>query len=101
MSVCYVAVVVLVGVCLTASGRGQSSPQSAADLMNEVVANELTDRVQQRKWEYLVAKREGIQIITEEQVDSGDGPLYGCLRLMARPLTTTSASGTTPAWIGY
>ena len=59
--------------------KGLRSP--AAALMNEVVANELTDRVQQRKWEYLIEKREGKQILTEEQVDTKDGPLYRVLAI--------------------
>jgi hypothetical protein len=81
-----VAMVLVVGVCFATSGRGQSSLQSAAALMNEVVANELSDRVQQRKWEYLVDKREGKQIITEEQVDTKGGPLYRVLAIDGVPL---------------
>jgi len=81
-----VAIVLVVGMCFTASGRGQGSPQSAAALMNEVVANELTDRVLQRKWEYLIDKRQGKQIITEEQVDTRDGPLYRVFAIDGTPL---------------
>jgi hypothetical protein len=42
--------------------------------------------VQQRNWEYLVDKREGKQIITEEQVDTKDGPLYRVLAIDGVPL---------------
>jgi hypothetical protein len=54
--------------------------------MNDVVANELTDRAQRRKWEYLIDKREGKQIIREEQVDTKDGPLYRVLTINGTPL---------------
>jgi len=86
MSLRQVAIVLVVGLCFAASGRGQDSPQSAAALMNEVVTNELADRVLQRKWEYVVDKRQGKQIITEEQVDTRDGPLYRVLAIDGAPL---------------
>jgi len=79
-------IALLVGVCLGAVARGQSPPPSAAALMNEVVANELTDRVQQHKWEYLIDRRVGKQILTEEQVDTKDGPLYRVLAIDGAPL---------------
>lgn len=86
MSSCRLAIVLAVGVCFVAPGRGQSPPISAAALMNDVVANELTDRVQQRKWEYLIDKRAGKQIITEQQVDTKDGPIYRVLAIDGTPL---------------
>ena len=79
-------IALVVGVCLGATARGQPPPPSAAALMNEVVANELTDRVQQRKWEYLIDRRAGKQILTEEQVDTKDGPLYRVLAIDGAPL---------------
>ena len=85
-SLCQLAMALVVGVFFASSARGQGSPQSAAALMNEVVANELTDRAQQRKWEYLIDKREGKQIIREEQVDTKDGPLYRVLTINGAPL---------------
>jgi hypothetical protein len=54
--------------------------------MNQVVANELTDRVQQRKWMYLIDKREGTQTFTEEQVDTKEGPFYRLLAIDGTPL---------------
>lgn len=73
-------------VCIAAPARGQSSPLPAAELINEVVANELTDRVQQRKWMYLIDKREGKQTLTEEQVETKDGPIYQVLAIDGTPL---------------
>jgi len=54
--------------------------------MNEVVANELTDRVLQRKWMYVIDKREGTQPLTEEQVETKDGPFYRVLAIDGTPL---------------
>jgi hypothetical protein len=68
-------------VCITAAARDQSVRPSAAELINDVVANELTDRVQQRKWMYLIDKRQGKQTLTEEQVDTKDGPFYRLLAI--------------------
>jgi len=79
-------ITLVVGLCLVSSTRGQSSQPSAAALMNEVVANELTDRVQQRKWSYLIDRRDGKQILTEHQVDTKDGPLYRVLAIDGTPL---------------
>jgi len=73
-------------VCIAAGARDQSFPSPAAGLINEGVANELTDRGQQRKWMYLIDKREGKQTLTEEQVDTKDGPLYRVLAIDGTPL---------------
>lgn len=54
--------------------------------MNEVVANELTDRAQQLKWTYLIDKREGKQTFTEQQVDTKDGPFYRLIAIDGIPL---------------
>lgn len=56
--------------------------------MHEVVANELTDRVPQRKWMYVIDKREGKQTLTEEQVETKDGPLYRVLAINGARLDT-------------
>jgi hypothetical protein len=64
----------------------QSSLPPAAELVNEVVANELADREERRTWMYMVAKREGKQTLTEEQVDTKDGPLYRLLAIDGTPL---------------
>src|SRR5713226_8511612 len=72
--------------CMGVSARDQSVSLPAAELMNQVVANELADRVQQRKWMYLIDKREGKQTLTEEQVDTKDGPFYRLLAIDGTPL---------------
>jgi hypothetical protein len=73
-------------VCIAAPARDQRPPLPAAELINEVVTNELTDRVQQRKWMYLIDKREGTQTLTEEQVDTKEGPFYRLLAIDGTPL---------------
>lgn len=80
------AIAVLLAVCIAAPARDQSPPLPAAELINEVVANELTDRVLQRKWMYLIDKREGTQTLTEEQVETKDGPVYRVLAIDGTPL---------------
>ncbi len=73
-------------VCMGVSARDQSVSLPAAELMNQVVANELTDRAQQRKWMYLIDKREGKQTLTEQQVDTKDGPFYRLIAIDGTPL---------------
>jgi hypothetical protein len=51
-----------------------------------VVANELTDRVQQRKWMSVIDKREGKQTLTEEHVETREGPFYRLLAIDGTPL---------------
>jgi hypothetical protein len=61
-------------VCIADAARDQSFPSPASALIDEVAANELTDRAQQRKRTYLIDKREGKQTLTEEQVETKGGP---------------------------
>ncbi len=81
-----ITIALVLVVCIAAPARDQSSLPPAAQLINEVVANELADRVQQRKWMYVIDKREGKQVLTEEQVDSKDGPLYRVFAIDGTPL---------------
>ena len=76
MNLLRLTIAFVLAVCITATGRDQLSTLPAVKLIDEVVANELTDRVQQRKWMYLIDKRQGKQTLTEEQVDTKDGPFY-------------------------
>ena len=48
--------------------------------------DELTDRAQQRKWIYVIDKRDGKQNLTEEQVDTKDGRFYRLLAIDGTPL---------------
>ncbi|MGA9965502.1 MAG: hypothetical protein WBQ10_09890 [Terriglobales bacterium] len=80
------AVAFLLAVCCAAPAPAQSSPPLAAELVNVVVANELADRVERRKWMYVIEKHDGKQILTEEQVETREGPLYRLLAIDGRPL---------------
>ncbi|MFY9559824.1 MAG: hypothetical protein WAQ52_06290 [Terriglobales bacterium] len=80
-------IALVLAVCMGAGARDQSVSLSAADLMNEVVANELTDRAQQRKWMYLIDKRAGRQTLTQQQVDTKDGPFYRLIAIDGTPLS--------------
>jgi hypothetical protein len=80
-----IAVVLIVSTAAPAQNQGSVVP--AGDLINAVVANELRDRVQLRKWMYGIEKREGKQSLTEEQVETPNGPLYRVLALDGIPLT--------------
>ena len=86
MNLRQLTIALLLVVCIAAPARDQSPPRPAAELINEVVTNELTDRVLQRKWMYLVDKREGKQTLPEEQVETKDGPLYRVLAIDGTPL---------------
>ena len=54
---------------------------TAGELMNGVIANELSDREKLRKWICTIEKRAGKQTLTELQVESKDGPLYRLLAI--------------------
>jgi len=65
---------------------GQSYTQTASELVVAVVANELADREQLRKWIWMIEKRAGKETLTEEQVETRDGPLYRLLAIDGTPL---------------
>ena len=81
-----VTIVFVLAICLAATARDEGSPLPAAALVHEVVANELADRVQRRKWMYMIEKREGPHTLTEEQVDTQEGPVYRLLAIDGTPL---------------
>ena len=80
------SVAFLLAVSSAALALGQNSSPPAADLVNVVVANELADRVERRKWMYRIEKRDGKQTLREEQVETKDGPLHRLLAIDGRPL---------------
>ena len=80
------AIVCVLVLCFFAAAQDQSSPLPPAKLVREVVANELAERLQQPKWIYVIEKREGNQTLTEEQVETNDGPFYRLLAINGAPL---------------
>jgi len=81
-----VTIVFVLAICVAATARDEGSPLPAPALINQVVANELADRVQRRKWMYTIEKREGPHTLTEEQVDTQEGPIYRLLAIDGTPL---------------
>jgi hypothetical protein len=69
----------------TGAIAGQNPDRSytlpAGELVSAVVANELTDREQLRKWICMIEKRAGKQTLTQVQVETKDGPLYRLLAI--------------------
>ncbi len=86
MKLRWLTIAVVLAVCMGAAAQTQTPPLSAAELMNQVVANELADRVEQRKWIYQVSRRDGTRTLSELQVDTKDGPLYRLLAIDGAPL---------------
>jgi hypothetical protein len=68
-------------VSLARQNPGQTSTPTAGELVATVVANELADREQLRKWIWMIEKRAGKETLTEEQVETRDGPLYRLLAI--------------------
>ena len=97
MKLRWLTIAVVLAVCMGAAAQTQTPPLSAAELMNQVVANELADRVEQRKWIYQVSRRDGTRTLSEPQVDTKDGPLYRLLAIDGAPLNPHSGSRTTRA----
>jgi hypothetical protein len=81
-------IAVVLAMSTAALTQDQSKVVPAGELINAVVRNELGDRVQQRRWMYLIEKREGDQSVTEEQVETKNGPLYRILALNGTPLNS-------------
>jgi len=61
-------------------------PLPANDLMKDVVANELTDRLEHRHWMYHVTKTAEQQTLTELEVETIDGPVHRLLAINEKPL---------------
>jgi len=81
----FIAVMLVVSTSAGAQDRASALP--AKELIKAVVANELRDREQQRKWMYLIDKREAGRSFTAEQVETRNGPLYRVLARDGMPLT--------------
>ncbi|HXH66498.1 MAG TPA: hypothetical protein VNI81_04810 [Candidatus Limnocylindrales bacterium] len=68
---------------------GQTYTPTAEELVAAVVTNELADREQLRKWICMVEKRVGKETLTEELVETSDGPLYRLLAIDGAGLNPT------------
>jgi hypothetical protein len=83
------AIVFLLATFWPTSGRAQSPPPVAADLIKVIVANELTDRLELRRWMYSIEKHEGKQTLTEVQVETKDGPIERLVAIDGRPIDSS------------
>jgi hypothetical protein len=79
--------------CFAAPARDQSYPLPAAELINEVVTNEPTDRVQQLKWVYLIDKGEGMRTFRKSKWTLRTSDCIDSLRSTARAKTPGKALG--------
>jgi hypothetical protein len=75
-------------VSVSRPNSGQSPTPTAGELVATVVANELADREQLRKWICMIEKRAGKETLTEEQVETRVGPLYRLLAIDGTALNT-------------
>jgi len=64
-----------------------ATPQSAHDLMKDVIYNELKDRQHESYWQYHIQKRMGASTFTAFQIETKDGPLSRILTRDGKPLT--------------
>jgi hypothetical protein len=84
-------ILIALSVVLSRPSELASEPasESAHDLVKDVVYNELQDRVHQSFWEYRIEKRIGQQSLTEEQVETREGPIYRVIAKNGVPLDQT------------
>ena len=83
-----IAAVLVVSTAATPQDQSSVLPVvPPGELINAVVANELRDREQLRKWMYVIEKREAKQSLTEEQVETKNGPVCRVLAMDGIPLT--------------
>jgi len=68
-------------VSVTRQNLDRTYTPTAGELVVAVVANELADREQLRKWIWMIEKRVGKETLTEEQVETRDGPIYRLLAI--------------------
>jgi len=66
--------------------RAQSPPQSAHDLVKDVVFNELQERLTVSLWQYRAEKRVGSQTSVEQEIETVSGRVYRVLARQGRPL---------------
>lgn len=61
------------------SAWGAEGPEPPQQLIREVVYNELHDHASHGYWEYMVQKRVGQQVTTEQRIETKDGQLHRLL----------------------
>jgi hypothetical protein len=72
--------------CALPTLRAQTPPESAHDLVKDVVYNELQERRQVSLWQYRVDKQVASQTTVEQEVETVSGPVYRVLARQGKPL---------------
>jgi hypothetical protein len=60
--------------------------QSAADLVKDVAYNELHDRERLSFWQYRIEKTTAERTVTEQQVETAQGPIFRTIQIAGQPL---------------
>jgi len=67
---------------LNGEGAASGGEFTTADaLVSGVISNELTDRQELLKWIFVIERRAGKETLTQEQVETQEGPLYRLLAI--------------------
>lgn len=83
----YSLLLAMCAAAVTGAWAADAPPQqSAHDLVKDVVWNELQDRGHATFWQYHVEKRVGERTVTEEQVETNDGPVFRVVANGGTPL---------------
>jgi hypothetical protein len=82
-----VAIALLLFPCYAGS-QGTEPQRPAADLIKDVVANELTDRAEQSNWIYRVTRVVEQQTLSEFEVETKDGPVHLLVAINDVPLAS-------------
>jgi hypothetical protein len=65
----------------------KAQAQTPAQMVRDVVYNEMHDHDHHGFWEYAIEKRGNNQLLSEDNVETKDGNLYRVLKINGRPLT--------------
>jgi hypothetical protein len=83
--------IALLGCTLMAHAVESTPPESAQQLVAEVIYNELHDRECDSFWQYRSVRHAGEQDIVREQVETAEGPIYRVLEDHGNPLDATAS----------
>jgi hypothetical protein len=79
-------VVALLGLGLIAQAQSPTAPQTAQQLVTDVIYNEMHDRGCDSYWEYRSYRVSGSQDVVREQVETSDGPIFRVIKDHGNPL---------------
>jgi len=82
--------IALLSCTLVAHAAEPTRPESAQQLVADVIYNELHDRESDSFWQYRSVRQAGKQDIVREQVETAEGPIYRVLEDHGNPLDVAS-----------